>query len=102
MQRLKAACLYRSDNTRSRQAGALGLTSMAMSQILLVTGNFFILIIALMGTQSCYFKAKWKWFWLMLVCAVISAMCVGVEFYQWMAPESQELPIYVRQPTTPL
>jgi hypothetical protein len=73
-----------------------------MSQILLVSGNFFILIITLMGMQSCYFKAKWRWFWLMLACALISGMCIAVEFYQWMLPPSHELQTYVRQPTTPL
>jgi len=74
-----------------------------MSQLLLLTGNFFILIICLVGVQCCYFRQRWKWFWLMLVCVLMSATCIGIVVYQWLSPAPErELPIVVRSPTTPL
>ena len=73
-----------------------------MSQILLMAGNFFILIIALMGVQRCYFKASWKWFWLMLICVLLSATCISIVVYQWVTPPEHDTPVYVRSPTTPL
>jgi len=72
--------------------------------ILLVTGNFLILIICLMAMQACYFKGNWKWYWLMLVAVVISAASLGILVYQRMVPPTDDtLPDAVlRHPTTPL
>jgi hypothetical protein len=39
----------------------------------------------------------------MLLCVVISAACVSAELYQWLGPAPpNELPLIIRQPTTPL
>jgi hypothetical protein len=50
----------------------------------ILIGNLFILIISLMGTQTCYFKSNWKWFYLMLACVFISAGCILIVLYQWV------------------
>ena len=74
-----------------------------MSQLLVVTANLFILIICLVGMQSCYFRQRWKWFWLMLTCVVLSGSCVVFMIYQLCEPPpSTDLPVVVRSPTTPL
>jgi hypothetical protein len=73
-----------------------------MSLILILAGNFFVLIICLTGAQVCYFKKNWKWFFLMLVCILLSAACMFVEAYPWIYPEAQMMHVVVRQPTTPL
>ncbi len=73
-----------------------------MAPLLLVAANFFILIICLMGVQSCYFKRRWMWFWLMLVCVLLSGTCIGVVFYGWLFPDTQELQGLNLRPTTPL
>jgi hypothetical protein len=74
------------------------------SLILILIGNFFVFIICLTGAQACYFKKRWKWFFLMVACVLISGTCVFIELYQWLAPAaSRELPsVFIRQPTTPL
>jgi hypothetical protein len=73
-----------------------------MSQILLLTANCFVLIICLVGVQTCYFRQRWKWFWLMLVCVVLSGGCISIVLYQWFAPgPPEDLPI-VRSAPTPL
>jgi hypothetical protein len=56
---------------------------MPLNWIILI-GNLFTLIISLMGTQACYFKSNWKWFYLMLVCVFLSAGCILVVLYQWV------------------
>jgi hypothetical protein len=74
-----------------------------MSQLLFVTANLFILIICLVGAQSCYFRRRWKWFWLMLTCVVLSGSCVIFMVNQLCSPPPKiELPFVVRTPTTPL
>ncbi len=74
-----------------------------MYQLLLVTAYLFILIICLVGVQSCYFRRKWKWFSLMLVCVLLSGGCIAIVLYQWFAPAPpDEFPVIVRSPTTPL
>ncbi len=59
-----------------------------MIQILLGAANIMVLIICLMGMQTCYFRSNWKWFWLLLFCVVVSAGCAAVEFYQWLGPDT--------------
>jgi len=73
-----------------------------MPLILILSGNFFVLIICLIGAQTCYFKRSWKWFVLSMLCVVISAGCIGLAVYQVLTPPSHETTIVVRQPTTPL
>ncbi len=74
-----------------------------MYQLLLLTANFFILIICLVGVQSCYFRRRWKWFSLMLVCVLLSGGCIAIVLYQCFAPGTpDDLPFIVRSPTTPL
>ncbi len=75
-----------------------------LSFIVLLTGNFFLFIVALIGAQSCYFGRRWKWFARLILCVLISSTCLAFEVYQWLTPpESDELPtIVIRQPTTPL
>jgi uncharacterized membrane protein YesL len=76
---------------------------MDMSQLLLVTANFFVLIICLIGVQTCYFRQRWRWFWLMLVCVILSGACISIILYQWFVPvPATELPLFNRSPTTPL
>jgi glucan phosphoethanolaminetransferase (alkaline phosphatase superfamily) len=80
------------------------IVQMMMPLILLLSGNLFILIISLVGVQASYFRRRWKWFWAMLVCVIMSGMCLAVTLYQWLAPPTDtSLPtIVIRQPTTPL
>ncbi len=74
-----------------------------MIPLLLLTGNFFILIIALMGLQCCYFRHNWRWFWLMFCCVLLSAGCLGAELYQVLGPKPpRDLVPYARQLLTPL
>jgi hypothetical protein len=54
-----------------------------MSPILLGTANVSVLIICLVGVQTCYFRRNWKWFWLLLVCVVLSGASAFVLFYGW-------------------
>ena len=73
-----------------------------MSDILLLTGNFFILIISLVGVQACYFRGRWKWFCLMLVCVILSAMCIGIVVYPMVVPTTHDVPLVNRAPIMPL
>ncbi len=74
-----------------------------MLQLLFVTASFFILIICLVGVQTCYFRRRWPLFWLMLAGIILASSCLSVIFYQWFGPvPPHELPIIVRSPTTPL
>jgi glucan phosphoethanolaminetransferase (alkaline phosphatase superfamily) len=74
-----------------------------MALILILSGNFFVLIICLIGAQTCYFKRNWKWFYLSLLCVLISAGCIGAEMYQaWGPGAAAEQSVVVRSPTTPL
>jgi glucan phosphoethanolaminetransferase (alkaline phosphatase superfamily) len=79
-----------------------GYIVIEMSQIMLLTGNFFILIISLVGVQTCYFKSRWKWFCLMLICVLLSSMCIGVVVYQWMMPPEHDPVLLNRLPVAPL
>jgi len=73
-----------------------------MSLIIILIANFFVFIICLIGAQTCYFKKRWKWFCLMLTCIIMSGACIFIELYQWLVPPQQDLPVVIRQPTTPL
>ena len=74
-----------------------------MPQLLLVTASFFVLIISLVGVQTCYFRRRWYLFWLLLVCVMLSSACISIIFYQWFVPAPpSDLPIVVRSPITPL
>jgi hypothetical protein len=59
-----------------------------MYQILIGTANVSVFIICLIGVQTCYFRQNWKWFWLMLVCCVLSGASAFVLFYGWFDPAS--------------
>ena len=74
-----------------------------MSQILLGTANVSVLIICLIGVQTCYFRRNWKWFWLMLVCVILSGACAFFIFYQWFNPGTPlHLPRFDRSLANPL
>jgi hypothetical protein len=74
-----------------------------MPQLLIMTASFFVLIICLMGVQTCYFRKRWYLFWLLLAGVVLSSGCISIVLYQWYAPTSaNDLPDVVRSPTTPL
>jgi hypothetical protein len=74
-----------------------------MTPLLVVTASFFVLIICLVGVQTCYFRRRWLLFWLMLLGIILSSGCISIYFYQWFGPApTQDLPIFNRSPTTPL
>jgi hypothetical protein len=60
-----------------------------MFPILIGSANVAVLIICLMGLQCCYFRKSWKWFWLMLVCVLLSAASASFEIYQWLGAQAQ-------------
>ena len=85
------SCAPKTQGNDALATGALrDYIALGMSQLLLLAANFFILIVALMGVQSCYFKAKWKWYWLMVLVAVASAMCIVIVVHQWLTPPAQD------------
>ncbi len=59
-----------------------------MYPILIGTANVSVLLICLVGVQTCYFRRNWKWFWLLLVCVVLSGFSAFVLFYGWFNPEN--------------
>ena len=59
-----------------------------MYPILIGTANVSVLIICLIGVQTCYFRRNRKWFWLMLVCVLLSGASAFILFYGWFNPES--------------
>jgi hypothetical protein len=62
-----------------------------MTAILLGSANVAVFIICLIGMQACYFRSNWKWFWLLLVCVILTGGCAFVEIYPWLHPDSQTL-----------
>jgi MFS-type transporter involved in bile tolerance (Atg22 family) len=74
-----------------------------MSITLFIAGTLFIFIICIMGTLCSYSERRWKWFGLMLACTLISGAGLFTELYQClMLPASPDLPVIIRQPTSPL
>jgi hypothetical protein len=74
-----------------------------MIPILIGAANVAVLLICLMGLQCCYFRKSWKWFWLMLVCVLLSGASAGVELYQWLGPQAEDsLPRLDRSLVNPL
>jgi hypothetical protein len=74
-----------------------------MTQILIATANVSVLIICLIGVQTCYFRRNWKWFWLLLVCVVLSGASAIVLFYGWFNPDAPlRLPRLDRSMVNPL
>jgi hypothetical protein len=61
-----------------------------MTQLVLIIANVFIFIICLVGMQSCYFRRRWLWFWLMLVCVLLSGACASIVLRQWMTGMSPQ------------
>jgi hypothetical protein len=59
-----------------------------MYQILLGTANVSVFIICLVAVQTCYFRRNWKWFWLLLVCVLLSGTSAFILFYGWFNPAS--------------
>jgi hypothetical protein len=69
----------------------------------MLSGNFFVFICCLIGAQTCYFKGNWKWFVVMVLCVLVSGTIIFVESYQVLVVSpDQELPLVIRNPTTPL
>ena len=65
--------------------------------------SVFLFILSMIGAQECFFARRWRSFFLILMCAVISGTTMFTQMYQWLAPQPErELPIVIRQPTTPL
>jgi hypothetical protein len=82
-------------------------TLLEMSQMALIAilfGNISLFILSAIGAQVTYYRGSYKKCWLMTLCVIISAACVGIEVYQWVVPtSSHDLPsLVIRQPTTPL
>ena len=73
-----------------------------MSQILLGTANVSVLIICLVGVQTCYFRRNWRWFWLLLVCVILSGASAFVLFYGFNPDSAAHLPRLDRSPPSPL
>jgi hypothetical protein len=73
-----------------------------MSQILLGTANVSVLIICLVGVQTCYFRRNWKWFWLLLICVILSGVSAFVLFYGFNPEVSLHVPRLDRSPPNPL
>ena len=65
--------------------------------------SLFLFILSLIGVQQCYFAARWKRFFLVLVCALVSGTTMLSQMYLLLAPPpAHDLPLIIRQPTTPL
>jgi hypothetical protein len=73
-----------------------------MTLLLMMTGNFCVFLICLMGAQSCYFKRKWKWFWLMTLCVIISSAYLGFEACLWLNPSARTSSTFLQPPLSPL
>jgi hypothetical protein len=73
-----------------------------MSLIVILIANFLVFILCLIAAQACYFERRWKWFVPAVICVVLSGVCIFAELYQWLVPPAHDLPIVLRQPTTPL
>jgi hypothetical protein len=73
-----------------------------MPLILILIGNFFVFICCLIGAQACFFKGRWKWFVVSVLCVLVSGGCIALELYQAWNPPEGELPVVVRSPITPL
>ena len=73
-----------------------------MPLILILTGNFFVFILCLIGAQSCYFGRKWRWFFVSVALVIASASFIFVELSPWIFPAITDRPSVLRNPTTPL
>jgi hypothetical protein len=74
-----------------------------MTAILLGSANVAVFIICLIGVQACYFRGNRKWFWLLLICAILTGGCAVVEIYYWLNPPlSGGLPGLDRSSVNPL
>jgi hypothetical protein len=73
-----------------------------MPLILILTGNFFVFILCLIGAQSCFFGRQWRWFFVTLALVVASASFIFVELSPWIFPAVHDRPAVLRYPTTPL
>jgi hypothetical protein len=73
-----------------------------MPLILILTGNFFVFILCLIGAQSCFFGRQWKWFFLTVAFVILTATFIFIELSPWLFPPVHDLPPVLRNPTTPL
>jgi len=74
-----------------------------MPLILILTANFFVFILCLIGAQSCYFGRQWRWFFVAVALVVASASFICVELSPWVFPApAHDRPTVLRYPTTPL
>jgi len=65
--------------------------------------SVFLFILSMIGVQQCFFARHWRRFFLILACAIISGSIMSVQMYEWMVPvPERDLPLVIRQPTTPL
>jgi hypothetical protein len=71
-------------------------------ELLLFVGSLFAFIIAMIAALGSYFEKRWILFSFTLLCVVVSSVCMFVELYQWVTPHPHEMPMVIRQPTTPL
>jgi hypothetical protein len=72
-----------------------------MPLLLVLTGNFFVFILCLIGAQSCFFGRQWRWFFLTIALVVASASFIVVELSPWVFPATRDRPAVIRYPTTP-
>jgi hypothetical protein len=72
-----------------------------MPLLLIFILTLFAFITCVIQGLGSYFKESWRWFWVMVVCILISGWCVFVELSQMLiAPPST--PSEMRPPTSPL
>jgi hypothetical protein len=73
-----------------------------MPFILILTGNFFVFILCLIGAQSCYFGRQWRWFFVTVAFVLLSGTIIFVELSPLLFPPDRDRPEVLRFPTTPL
>jgi hypothetical protein len=72
-----------------------------VTYILILSGNFMIFILALIGAQACTReRQKWRWFW--VACALLSGACIAGELYQAFFPTPDRDPLGRFQNVTPM
>lgn len=65
--------------------------------------SFFLFILSMIGTLASFFDQRWKWFWWLLACVIVSGACTLFVLYQWFGPPlPHDLPVILRQPPVPL
>ena len=74
-----------------------------MTSILIFIVNSTVFILLIIGMLAAYFERRWKWFFPILVCVILSGLGVFLELSQWFFPGgSDQLPTLPRAPFSPL